>query len=118
MHVQVRSAKKWSGQKPTSPTACYSHAFKVVSIEAARVKLLLGIKLVRVEKEGRNYTAKHSWLVPDIGGKGAFCKFCKKHYSGSRGLPKGSDGTFITKPFTKWSKATGSAAKNNKLWND
>ena len=42
-------------------------------------------------------------------------KFCKNHYSGSRGLPKGSDGTFITKPFTKWSKATGSTVKNNKL---
>ena len=24
-------------------------------------------------------------------------------------------GTFISKPFTKWSKATGSSAKNNKL---
>jgi len=27
----------------------------------------------------------------------------------------GSDGTFITKCFTKWSKATESSAKNNKL---
>ena len=27
----------------------------------------------------------------------------------------GSDGTFILKPFTKWSKATGSTANNNKL---
>ena len=34
---------------------------------------------------------------------------------GSHGLPKGSDETFISKPFTKWSKATGSSAKNNKL---
>ena len=55
----------------------------------------------------KNYTAKHSWLAPDIDGNRAFCKFCKKHHSGSRGLPKGSDGTFITKPFTKWSKGTG-----------
>ena len=37
----------------------------------------------------KNYTSKHSWLAPDIDGKGAFCKFCKNHYSGSRGLPKG-----------------------------
>ena len=63
----------------------------------------------------KNYTAKYSWLAPDIDGEGAFCKFCKKHCSGSCGLPKGSDGTFITKPFTKWSKATGSTVKNNKL---
>ena len=63
----------------------------------------------------KDHTAKYSWLVPDSGGKGAFCKFCQKLYSGSRGLPKGSDGTFITKPFTKWRKATGSTAKNNKL---
>ena len=66
-------------------------------------------------REYAAYAAKHTWLVPYTGGKGALCKFCKKHYSASRGLPKGSDGTFITKPFTKWSKATGSTAKNNKL---
>ena len=108
-----------SGQAKSRPAQLLATAMLLKwCLEAARVKLLLGIKLVRMEKEGRNYTAKHSWLVPDIGGKGAFCKFCKKHYSGSRGLPKGSDGTFITKPFTKWSKATGSAAKNNKLLND
>ena len=45
--------------------------------------------------------------------KELFVNFAKQHYSGSRGLPKGSDGTFITKPFTKWSKATGSTVKNN-----
>ena len=39
----------------------------------------------------------------------------KQLYCGSHGLPKGSDGTFISKPFTKWRKATGSSAKNNKL---
>ena len=61
------------------------------------------------------YTAKHSWLIPDDGGKGALCKYCKVYYVGRRGLPRGSDGTFITKPFTKWSKATGSSAKNNRL---
>ena len=66
-------------------------------------------------REYAAYAAKHTWLVPYTGGKGALCKFCKKHYSASHGLPKGSDGTFITKPFTKWSKATGSTAKNNKL---
>ena len=37
------------------------------------------------------------------------------HYVGKRGLPRGSDWTFIIKPFTKWSKSTGSSAKNNKL---
>jgi len=47
--------------------------------------------------------------------KGAFCKFCRKYYCGSQGLPKGSDGTFITKPFTKWSKATGSNSRNKLL---
>ena len=61
------------------------------------------------------YNTKHPWLISDESGKGAFCKFCQQLYCGSYGLPKGSDGTFITKPFTKWSKATGSYAKNNKL---
>ena len=59
-----------------------------------------------------HYVTKHPWLVSDRTGKGAFCKFCKQCYSGSRGLPKGSDGTFIVKPFTKWKKATGKSAKN------
>ena len=63
----------------------------------------------------KDYITKHPWLVSDGTGKGAFCKFCKQFYSGSRGLPKGNDGTFISKPFSKWSKATGSTAKNNKL---
>ena len=61
------------------------------------------------------YNTKHPWLISNESGKGALCKFCKELYCGSYGLPKGSDGTFITKPFTKWSKATGSSAKNNKL---
>ena len=54
-------------------------------------------------------------MVSDGSGRGAFCKFCKQLYCGSHGLPKDSDGTFISKPFTKWSKATGTSAKNNKL---
>ena len=62
------------------------------------------------------YRTKYSWLVSDGSGRGAFCKFCKQLYcGGSHGLPKSSDGTFISKPFTKWSKATESSAKNNKL---
>lgn len=61
------------------------------------------------------YKTKHPWLTSGESGKEAFCKFCQQLYCGSYGLPKGSDGTFIMKPFTKWSKATGSSAKNNKL---
>ena len=60
-------------------------------------------------------SSKLPWLVSDGSGRGAFCKFCKQLYYGSHGQPKDSDGTFISKPFTKWSKATGSSAKNNKL---
>ena len=29
LHVQAQSVKKWSGQNPTSPTACYGHAVNV-----------------------------------------------------------------------------------------
>ena len=50
-----------------------------------------------------------------IHGNGSYCKFCQKYYTGQCGLPKGSDGTFILKPFNKWKKATGSSSKNNKL---
>ena len=32
-------------------------------------------------REYAAYAAKHTWLVPYTGGKGALCKFCKKHYS-------------------------------------
>ena len=61
------------------------------------------------------YSPKHPWLVSDGSGRGAFCTFCQQPYCGGHGLPKGSDGTFISKPFTKWSKATGSSTKNNEL---
>ena len=63
----------------------------------------------------KDFVTKHPWLVQDGTSDGGFCKFCKQYYTGSRGLPRGSDGTFISKPFTKWSKATGSTAKNKKL---
>ena len=59
--------------------------------------------------------AKYCWLVPKSDGSGCLCKFCSKYYTSSRGLPKGSDGMFIRKPFTNWSKATGSSSKTNKL---
>eukprot|EP00118_Oscarella_pearsei_P010818 m.68553 g.68553 ORF g.68553 m.68553 type:complete len:765 (+) comp35534_c0_seq2:451-2745(+) len=57
----------------------------------------------------------YPWLVVDASGKEAFCKFCKEYFSKARGLPRGSDGTFVNKPFTKWSKAYCREAKNNKL---
>ena len=47
------------------------------------------------------YSTKHPCLVSDGSGRGAFWK------CGIHGLPNGSDETFISKPFTKWSKATG-----------
>ncbi|XP_065907811.1 zinc finger MYM-type protein 1-like [Dysidea avara] len=62
-----------------------------------------------------DFKTKHRWLSFDSQKKGAYCKVCQKFYSGERGLPKGSDGVFITKPFIKWSKATGSTKKNNRL---
>ena len=71
-----------------------------------------------VERTVGKHAEKYPWLVVDDSEeskKGAFCKFCKQFYSGSHGLPRGSDGTFITKPFCKWSKATGTSVKNNKL---
>ena len=37
-------------------------------------------------------TVKDPCLVSDGSGRGAICK----HYCGSHGLPKGSDGTFIS----------------------
>lgn len=58
---------------------------------------------------------KRPWLVPESIASRAFCKFCKQYYTGSCSLPKGSDGTYISKPFTKWRIVTGSTAKNNKL---
>ena len=61
------------------------------------------------------YSTKHPWFISDGSRRGAFCMFCKQLYYVSHGLPKGSDGTFISKLFTKWSKATGSSAKDNKL---
>jgi hypothetical protein len=45
---------------------------------------------------------------------GAYCFVCKEYYK-HRPLPKGSDGTFITKPFSTWNKSTGSNPKDNKL---
>ena len=44
---------------------------------------------------------KYSWLILDGRGKGGYCKFCQKYYSGRKGLPKGSNGVFINKPFSK-----------------
>ena len=71
---------------------------------------------LRKSKTPIDFKTKHPWLSFDSQKKGAYyCKFCQKFYSGERGLPKGSDGVFITKPFTKWFKATGSTKKNNRL---
>ena len=72
-------------------------------------------KVVKSKYIVYRYSTKLPCLVSDGSGRGAFCKFCKQLYCGSHDLPKRSDGTFISKPFTKWSKATGSSAKNNKL---
>ena len=32
VHAQIRSAKKWSGQNPISPTTCYAHDFVYLSL--------------------------------------------------------------------------------------
>ena len=72
-------------------------------------------KVAKSKSIDYRYSTKHPWLVSDGSGRGAFCKVCKQLYCDSHSLPKGSDGTFISKLFTKWSKATGSSAKNNKL---
>jgi hypothetical protein len=45
---------------------------------------------------------------------GAYCSVCQEYYK-NRQLPKGSDGTFIIKPFSNWNKSTGSNPKDNKL---
>ena len=52
-------------------------------------------------------------LVSD-GKEGAYCSSCRDYYK-DRPLPKGSDGTFVTKPFTNWSKCTGQQQEDNKL---
>ena len=56
---------------------------------------------------------QYSWLKETSDG-GALCLVCSQFYL-KRSLPKGSDGTFISKPFTNWKKSTGSSVKDNKL---
>ena len=69
------------------------------------------------DKVPKDLIVKHSWVVSDKDGNACFCKLYKEHYTSnaSHGLPCGSDGTFLLKPFNKWSKATGQSPKNNKL---
>jgi len=61
------------------------------------------------KKRNGSYREDHVWLTDDN-----YCTFCKAYYS-ERTFPRGSDGTFITKPFTNFSKATGVLPKHNKL---
>lgn len=56
--------------------------------------------------------AEYSWLVPVEGG--ALCDCCSKFYS-DRTLPRNHSDVFINKPFSNWSKSTGSKTKDNKL---
>lgn len=53
------------------------------------------------------------WLQETSDG-GVLCFVCSSFYN-KRSIPKGSDGTFINKPFTNWKKSTGSSLKDNKL---
>lgn len=55
------------------------------------------------------YRDEHVWLTSDN-----YCVFCKAYYS-NRPKPQGSDGTFISKPFLNFKKATGFSSKHNKL---
>ena len=75
------------------------------------VTTVLGKSYQRRSKTRLDLSSKHPWLILDASGKGGYCKFCQKYYSGRKGLPKGSDGVFINKPFSKWTKATGSTKK-------
>ena len=56
---------------------------------------------------------EHPWLQETKDG-GALCSACSLFYM-ERSNPKGSGGTFITKPFTNWKKITGLSLKDNKL---
>lgn len=105
------SESELENDNPTPPPT------KVLKVTSSHIKKSVTKARYRRSKAGikAEYTAKHSWLIPDDGGKGALYKYCEVYYVGRRGLPRGSDGMFITKPFTRWSKATGSSAKNNKL---
>ena len=118
----------WSGSECSSslesesddPTPPPPKVPKAVSYKCSKSKTTARYRAGKhedyVEKDCTHYTAKLLCLVPDVHGvKGAFCKSCRKYYCGSRGLPKGSNCTFITKPFTKWSKATGSNSGNKLL---
>lgn len=75
------------------------------------VSIILGKSRQRRSKTRLDLSSKYTWLILDASGKGGYCKFCQKYYSGRKGLPKGSDGVFINKPFSKWTKATGSTKK-------
>ena len=48
-------------------------------------------------KYNKKWEEEFSWLEYDEDYQGAFCKICRK---------RGSGGTWITKPFTNWKKAT------------
>jgi hypothetical protein len=61
------------------------------------------------KRKPQEYRDEHSWLTTDN-----YCVFCKEYYK-ERPLPKGSNGTFISQPFTNFKKATGCSSKNNKL---
>lgn len=99
-HGNYASEATASGTRAACSETCYKK-YQVTNLCGDRNKIFL--------KRQQEYP----WLTPTDSG-GALCSICSVYFA-NRSLPRGTNGTFITKPFANWKKSTGTSTKDNKL---
>jgi hypothetical protein len=101
-----------SAPAPSSPSTSIGLQIEFENPQSPSDSLSVTVSDLSPPKKKRKvgeYRDQHVWLTGDN-----YCLYCKTFYS-NRPIPKGSDGTFINKPFTNFKKATGISSKHNKL---